>query len=94
MSTPGPIHPLLTGDAYPFVRLEARSRELTPAGVEPIHFGMGDPREETPEFIRDTLRASVPVVSSYPTVAGLPELRAACAACARRYRFAAICRRG
>lgn len=84
MSVPGPIHPLLTGGAYPFVQLEARARELMPAGVTPIHFGMGDPREETPEFIRDTLKASVPVVSSYPTVAGLPELRAACAAWLKR----------
>ena len=80
MSAPGPIHPLLSGGAYPFVRLEARARELMPAGMAPIHFGMGDPREETPEFIRDRLKASIPAVSSYPTVAGLPELRAACAA--------------
>jgi len=79
MSQAGPIHPLLGADTYPFVRLEARARELMPPGRAPIHFGMGDPREETPEFIRETLRASVPVVSSYPTVVGLPELRAACA---------------
>ena len=79
MSTPGPIHPKLGADTYPFVRLEARARELMPANVTPIHFGMGDPREETPEFIREVLRASVPVVSSYPAVVGLPELRAACA---------------
>jgi acetylornithine aminotransferase len=54
--------------------------------VVPIHFGMGDPREPTPEFIRDAVRAAVPEVSSYPTVAGLPELRRACAAwLERRY---------
>jgi acetylornithine aminotransferase len=52
---------------------------LVPAGTTPINFSIGDPREETPAFIRDALRAAVPEVSSYPAVAGLPELRAACA---------------
>ena len=85
MSRPGPVHRLLEGGgAYPFVALEARARELVPRGVEPIHFGMGDPREPTPSFIREALRAAVPEVSSYPTVAGLPELRAAIAAWVER----------
>jgi len=80
VSAPGPLHPLLTGgETYPFATLEARSRELLPAGIEPIHFGLGDPREETPEFIREALKAAVPRVSSYPTVAGEPALRRACA---------------
>jgi len=75
-----PLNPLLLGGGeYPFLRL-ARIREaLLPAGVRPIDFSIGDPREETPEFIREALRAAVPAVSSYPAVAGLPELRAACA---------------
>ncbi len=80
MSRPGPINPLLEGgDSYAFVTLDARARQLTPPGVEAIHFGIGDPREETPAFIRETLRAAVPEVSSYPPVAGEPELRQACA---------------
>ncbi len=77
---PAPLHPLLTGGAeYPFVKLDRRKRELAPAGVEIINFGMGDPREETPEFIRETLRKAIPPVSSYPATPGRPELRAACA---------------
>jgi acetylornithine aminotransferase len=79
-SRPGPLHRLLTTPGeYPFVRLDRMVRELAPPGVRVIHFGMGDPREETPEFIRDALRAAVPPVSSYPAAAGQPELRAACA---------------
>ncbi len=82
---PGPLHPLLTGsEEYPFVKLERRRRELAPAGVISINFGMGDPREETPAFIREALRASVPIVSSYPATNGKPELRAACAAWLKR----------
>jgi succinyldiaminopimelate transaminase len=38
---------------------------------------MGDPREVTPQFIRDALVASVEAVSSYPRATGLPELREA-----------------
>lgn len=80
MSAAGPLNPLLVGGAeYPFVRLDRRRRELSPPGVEVINFGMGDPREETPAFIRDALKAAVPAVSSYPAAAGKPELRAACA---------------
>lgn len=77
---PGPLHPLLTGTReYPFVTLDRMRRELAPPGVEVIQFSIGDPREETPEFIRDALRQSVPKVSSYPGVAGQPELRTAAA---------------
>jgi succinyldiaminopimelate transaminase len=80
MSRSGPLHPALTGtEEYPFITLDRMRRELAPAGVPLIHFGMGDPREETPGFIRQALREAVPAVSSYPTVAGQPELRAAAA---------------
>jgi acetylornithine aminotransferase len=76
----GPIHPLLAGGAdYAFVRLARMRERLVPAGLEAIDFSVGDPREPTPAFIRDALRAAVPEVSSYPAVAGMPELRAACA---------------
>lgn len=87
----GPLHPLLTGGReYPFVTLDRRSRELAPPGVPVINFGIGDPREETPEFIREALRAAVPATSSYPAAAGQPALRAACAAwLGRRFGVAA-----
>src|SRR5262249_26539522 len=75
-----PMNPLLLGGGeYPFLKLARIKDALLPAGVRPIDFSIGDPREETPEFTREALRAAVPAVSSYPAVAGLPELRAACA---------------
>src|SRR6187399_3147241 len=79
MSRP-PLHPWLErGTPYAFVALEQRARELAPPGVPPIHFGIGDPREETPAFIRQAMIDAVPAMSSYPPVAGTAELRAACA---------------
>jgi succinyldiaminopimelate transaminase len=79
------LSPVLTGlRAYPFVRLsEARAR-LEAAGVEVINLGMGEPREETPAFIRDALAASVEPMSAYPSAEGLPELREAIAGWASR----------
>jgi len=75
-----PLNPLLLGGGeYPFLRLDRMKAALLPAGIAPINFSIGDPREETPAFIREALRAAVPSVSSYPAVAGLPELRSACA---------------
>ena len=84
---PAPLHPLLTGAGeYPFVALDRMRAELVPPGTRPIRFDIGDPREETPEFIRDTLRSAITPVSSYPAAAGQPELRAAAAAWfARRF---------
>jgi succinyldiaminopimelate transaminase len=66
-------------EAYPFEELDRRVDAAIDDGRKPIDFGVGDPREETPAFVRDTLTASVEPTSSYPRAAGLPELRAAIA---------------
>ena len=88
MSERPPLNPLLADEReYPFVKLEQRVKELAPAGVALVHFGIGDPREETPEFIRATLAKSIPAVSSYPTTVGKAELRTAIAGWYQR-RFA------
>jgi acetylornithine aminotransferase len=62
---------------YPFARLDDWKAEAQSRGIELIDFGMGDPREVTPAFIREALLASVDEVSSYPRATGLPELREA-----------------
>jgi acetylornithine aminotransferase len=79
------VSPILEGlRVYPFVRLTEAKRRLEADGVEVIDFGIGEPREETPEFIRDALRAEPR--SGYPLAEGLPELRSAVAAwCSRRF---------
>jgi succinyldiaminopimelate transaminase len=66
--------------AYPIATVHERARALRDAGKQVIDFSIGDPRERTPAFIPAALKAAVPVVSQYPTTAGLPELRQAIAA--------------
>jgi len=69
---------------YPFARLDDWKAEAAASGVQLIDFGMGDPREVTPAFIREALASSIDAVSSYPRATGLPELREAIASWAGR----------
>jgi succinyldiaminopimelate transaminase len=66
---------------YPFVRLTEAKRRLVAAGLDVVDFGMGEPREETPHFIRAAVAHEIAAepVSTYPAAAGLPTLRAAIA---------------
>jgi succinyldiaminopimelate transaminase len=74
------LSPVLAGLAqYPFARLDDWKADATARGIELIDFGMGDPREVTPAFIREALVNSIEPVSSYPRATGLPELRTAIA---------------
>jgi succinyldiaminopimelate transaminase len=81
------LSPVLTGlRTYPFVRLNEAKRRLAAAGVDFVDLGAGEPREETPEFIRRALADAIEPLSAYPLADGLPELRAAIAAwIARRF---------
>jgi LL-diaminopimelate aminotransferase len=75
-----PHNPVL--DALPrnlMVELEERRAALRRAGKPLYDFGLGDPREPTPPFLREALRAAVPEVSQYPSAAGTPALRQAVA---------------
>ena len=71
-------------EPYPFEELDRRKQEALVAGRELIDFGVGDPRDETPVFIREALKEAIEPTSSYPRAAGLPELREAIVAWARR----------
>ncbi|MEX2212005.1 MAG: aminotransferase class I/II-fold pyridoxal phosphate-dependent enzyme [Gaiellaceae bacterium] len=80
-----PLSPLLASlAAYPFVRLEEAKREAAATGVEILDFGVGDPREPTPELVRTALVEALTAASSYPLAQGLPELREAIAGWADR----------
>jgi len=69
-----------TSEPYPFEELDRRKAEAIAAGRPLVDFGVGDPREETPSFIREALVGALGPTSSYPRAAGLPELRRAIAA--------------
>ncbi len=61
------------------VALDEKKRQLRAAGRRLFDFGLGDPKEPTPPFLREALRAAVPDVSQYPSAVGTPALRGACA---------------
>jgi succinyldiaminopimelate transaminase len=77
-------------EPYPFEELDRRRKEARDAGRTLIDFGVGDPCEETPPFIREALRDAIAPISSYPRAAGLPELREAIADWIRRRTGAAV----
>jgi len=65
--------------AYPIAMIQERAHALAAAGKTVIDFSIGDPREPTPEFIPETLKAAVPAVSQYPLTGGTAGLRRAVA---------------
>jgi succinyldiaminopimelate transaminase len=84
------LNPVLDAlGTYPFVRLDEAKRAAVARGIELIDFGIGEPREETPVFIRTALAAALAPVSTYPKAEGLPALREAIARWAAR-RFGAV----
>ncbi|MGZ4267969.1 MAG: pyridoxal phosphate-dependent aminotransferase [Solirubrobacteraceae bacterium] len=85
------LNPVLTGSGtYPFVRLRDAKLAAIARGIDVIDFGAGEPREETPAFIREALIEALRAepVSTYPAAEGLPGLRAAIAGWTER-RFGA-----
>lgn len=80
------MNPLLeTLKPYPFARLrEAMQGIEAPAGLTPVPLHIGEPKHPAPAVVTDALTASLAELEKYPLSAGLPELRQACAAWAKR----------
>jgi succinyldiaminopimelate transaminase len=76
------LNPVLAGMAtYPFVRLDEAKAAAVARGIQVIDFGAGEPREETPAFIRRAVAREIEAepISGYPKADGVPALRAAIA---------------
>lgn len=69
---------------FPFAELFARKKELIAEGKKIFDLSIGDPREPTPEFIREALKRNIPQISQYPTAEGTSEFQAAAAAYLQR----------
>jgi N-succinyldiaminopimelate aminotransferase len=70
---------------YPFDRLRELLAGVTPnPALRPIDLSIGEPKHPTPALVRNALQAALDGLSVYPRTAGLPELREAIAAWARR----------
>lgn len=79
------VNPLVEGlGEYAIGRLQEHARALRADGKRVLDFSIGDPREPTPPFIPEALKAAVPVISQYPTTTGLAELRTAVAGYVKR----------
>jgi acetylornithine aminotransferase len=74
------VNPLLARLAGYMQEQANAQREAALRSGKPVYdFGIGDPREPTPEFIRKALRDGVPEVSQYPSISGTAALRKAVA---------------
>ena len=80
------MNPLLSKlQPYPFERLRQLFAGVTPAPeYRPISLGIGEPRHPTPAFLKQVLTQSLDGLASYPSTAGEPRLREACADWLRR----------
>ncbi len=66
---------------YPFERLrELLAGAQPPADLPHISLSIGEPRHAPPPFVLEALTSNLAGYGSYPTTAGVPQLRAAAAA--------------
>jgi N-succinyldiaminopimelate aminotransferase len=72
---------------YPFQKLAKLFGEVTPnVNLNPISLHIGEPKHDTPQFIKDALISGLDGLANYPTTAGSDGLRSAIANwLARRY---------
>ena len=70
---------------YPFDKLRALLAGVTPnPALRPIDLSIGEPKHPTPALVKDALAGALDGLASYPRTAGIPELREAIAAWAKR----------
>ncbi|MEG2279963.1 MAG: succinyldiaminopimelate transaminase [Comamonas sp.] len=74
------MNPLLQHlQPYPFERLRQLFAGVTPpSALRHISLGIGEPRHETPEFIKTSLTDNLTGLANYPATAGDVRLRQAC----------------
>jgi len=76
---------LLSLQPYPFERLKQLFAPVTPnPAFAPISLGIGEPRHATPPLVLEALSKATGQLAAYPATAGLPALRASCAAWVQR----------
>ncbi|HEX4384303.1 MAG TPA: succinyldiaminopimelate transaminase [Myxococcales bacterium] len=79
------MNPLLPAFAGYMQEKANAQREAAQRSGKPVYdFGIGDPREPTPQFIREAFIKAVPEVSQYPSINGIPALRKAASAYLKR----------
>ena len=60
---------------YPMVQLASWNQEIAARGQKVFDFGTGDPRESTPQLLRQAMIDGLDEVSQYPPTAGTKGLR-------------------
>ena len=65
----------LTG--YAFAEVDNEVAKLKNLGIAPIDFGVGDPKEPTPQIVRDSMKkaADARKTAGYPSYTGTSEFR-------------------
>jgi len=70
---------------YPFEKLRTLFADVTPnPAFKEIKLSIGEPQHATPPFIMETLAGHLKGLANYPTTLGIPALRQAIAAWAKR----------
>lgn len=64
---------------YPFEKLRALFKGVTPADLPPVALSIGEPKHATPALITDSLRQHLDGLGQYPLTRGMPALRQAIA---------------
>ncbi len=67
--------------SYAFAEVDKLVDELEAKGIQPTDFGVGDPKEPTPEIIRNACKKAIDAraTAGYPSYIGTPEFRGAIA---------------